>query len=198
MCARSPRSAAAPATANRLRRPQSIREPRTSDEVMGGGEAASRSAKWRRRSLRTGSVPVQSAVMVAGSISAWASGRWQARAWTNHTQRYRDMLPPYEQAGFDTAAEFSLPRNKYAVQSNVGAAIASTDRDLAAARKAENDVFFWLGFDIASGIFGSPAAGAQGNTATGPGSMGIRSELNAAGQRGFDAATALHLGRRYK
>ena len=57
-------------------------------------------------------------------------------------------------------------------------------------------MFFWLGFDIASGIFGDRAAGAQGNTATGPGSLGIRNELNGAGQRGFDAAVALHLGRR--
>lgn len=111
-------------------------------------------------------------------------------------QRYRDLLAPNEQPGFDVAAAFSLPRNKHAVLSQVGAAIANANPAVANARKAENDVFFWLGFDIASGIFGDRAAGAQGNTATGPGSLGIRNELNGAGQRGFDAAVALHLGRR--
>jgi hypothetical protein len=65
------------------------------------------------------------------------------------------------------------------------------------ARVSEDDPFFWLGFDIATGIFGDRAAGGQGNKATGPGSLGIRNELNAAGQRGFDAATALHLARKY-
>jgi len=84
------------------------------------------------------------------------------------------------------------------VLANVGAAIAAADAVVAKARATENDVFYWLGFDIASGIFGNPTAGAQGNTATGPGSLGIREELNAPGQRGFNASTALHLGRKYR
>jgi hypothetical protein len=107
-------------------------------------------------------------------------------------------LNPAERPGFDIAATFSLPRNKYAALAKVGAAIGNADPAVANARNAENDVFFWLGFDIASGIFGDPAMGSLGNTATGPGSLGIRNELNASGQRGFNAATALHLGRRYK
>ena len=113
-------------------------------------------------------------------------------------QRVHDALSPLEQPGFDIAAAFSLPRNKYAALGKVGAAIGNADPAIAAARNAENDVFFWLGFDIASGIFGDPAAGSLGNTATGPGSLGIRNELNAPGQRGFNAATALHLGRKYR
>jgi hypothetical protein len=113
-------------------------------------------------------------------------------------QRVHDALSPLEQPGFDIAAAFSLPRNKNAVFANVGAAIASADPVVAKARAAENDVFYWLGFDIASGIFGNPTAGAQGNTAVGPGSLGIRDEMNAPGQRGFNAAVALHLGRKYR
>ena len=113
-------------------------------------------------------------------------------------QRVHDALSAAEQPGFDIAAAFSLPRNKYAALGKVGAAIGNADRAVAQARNAENDVFFWLGFDIASGIFGDPKAGAQGNTATGPGSLGIRGELNAAGQRGFNASTALHLSRKYR
>ena len=124
-------------------------------------------------------------------------------AWAGQTEpgpgklRYREMVPPNELPGFDMAAEYSLPRNRYAVQANVGATIARLDRAVARARMAEDDPFFWLGFDIASGIFGDRAAGAQGNTATGPGSLGIRNQLNAAGQRGFNAAVALHLSRKY-
>jgi hypothetical protein len=59
-------------------------------------------------------------------------------------------------------------------------------------------VFYRLGFDIATGIFGDPALGASGNTATGPGSLGIRDGLVAQGQRGFNASVALHLSRNYR
>jgi hypothetical protein len=113
-------------------------------------------------------------------------------------QRIHDALNAAEQPGFDIAAAYSLPRNKYAKLAIVGAAIGNADPAVGSARNAENDVFYWLGFDIASGIFGDPAAGSLGNTATGPVSLGIRNELNAPGQRGFNAATALHLSRHYK
>ena len=72
------------------------------------------------------------------------------------------------------------------------------DERVAVARTAEEDVFYWLGFDIATGIFGDPALGAKGNTATGPGSLKIRDSLSPAGQRGFNAAVKLHLSRNYK
>jgi hypothetical protein len=98
----------------------------------------------------------------------------------------------------DAGALAAMPRNANAKLAAVGAAIAAADPLVARARVAENDVSYSLGFDIASGIFGDPKAGAQGNTATGPGSLGIRDSLNAAGQRGFNAATALHLSRKYR
>ena len=79
-----------------------------------------------------------------------------------------------------------------------GAAIAQLDPIVAAARTAETDVLFWQGFDIATAIFGDPALGAQGNTATGPGSLEIRDALSAAGQRGFNASVTLHLSRNYR
>src|SRR5260370_39637246 len=50
------------------------------------------------------------------------------------------------------------------------------------------------GFDIATGIFGDRALGAQGNTAVGPGSLKIRDSLSPAGQRGFNASVKLYLG----
>jgi hypothetical protein len=111
-------------------------------------------------------------------------------------QRTYAMLSPDEQVGFRIARAFSLDRNKNAALAAVGAAIAETDPGVAAARTLENDVFYWLGFDIASGIFGDPALGAKGNTLTGPGSLGIRDALSEAGQRGFNASVKLHLSQR--
>lgn len=79
-----------------------------------------------------------------------------------------------------------------------GAAIAQADSIVANARAIETDAVFRMGFDIASGIFGDPALGAQGHTATGPKSLKIRDSLNAAAQRGFDASVKLHLSRNYR
>jgi hypothetical protein len=111
-------------------------------------------------------------------------------------QRIHDSLPWGEQGGFDAAVSFSLQRNRNAKAAATGAAIAGADPVVAQARTAEPDVFYWLGFDIASGIFGDPALGAAGNTALGPGSLGIRNALNPAAQRGFNASVALHQSRR--
>jgi hypothetical protein len=113
-------------------------------------------------------------------------------------QKIHDALPAPQQVGFDTALSFSFQRNRNAQLAATGAAIARADAVVAQARTADADVFYWLGFDIASGIFGNPALGASGNTATGPGSLGIRNALNPAGQRGFNASVTLHLSRNYR
>jgi hypothetical protein len=47
-------------------------------------------------------------------------------------------------------------------------------------------------FDIATGLFGDAALGAQGDTATVPGSVMIRDGLGTPAQRGFNASVALH------
>jgi hypothetical protein len=106
------------------------------------------------------------------------------------------LSSPAEQQGFDLAVSFSLERNRFAALAATGAAIARQDPVVAAARAVGTDVFFRLGFDIATGIFGDPALGARGNTATGPGSLKTRDSLSAAGQRGFNASVTLHLSRR--
>lgn len=113
-------------------------------------------------------------------------------------QRIHDSLSPAEQEGFETAVLFSLERNRNSDFAAKGAAIAKADPLVARARTVETDVFYWLGFDIATGIFGDPALGASGNTATGPGSMKIRDSLSSPGQRGFNASVAFHLSRNYK
>ncbi len=113
-------------------------------------------------------------------------------------QRIHDALSRPEQGGFDIAAGYSLERNRNVALAAVGLAIAKADAAVQKARTADPDVLYWLGFDIASGIFGDPALGAQGNSASGPGSMRVRDSLSAPGQRGFNAAMAFHLSRHYK
>jgi len=87
-----------------------------------------------------------------------------------------------------------VERNRNAKLASTGAAIAEADAAVAEARNAQTDVFYRLGFDIATGIYGDPARGAQSNTAPGP----IRDFLSAAGQRGFDASLKLHSRRNYQ
>jgi hypothetical protein len=108
-------------------------------------------------------------------------------------QKIHDSLSSAEQSGFDTAVAFSLERNRNADRAAKGAAIAQAIPLIGKARTVDKDVFYWLGFDIATGIFGNPALGAEGKTATGPGSLKVRDSLSAAGQRGFNAAVKLHL-----
>ena len=77
-------------------------------------------------------------------------------------QKIQDSLSAAEQQGFKTAVSFSLERNRNADLAMKGAAIVALDPAVAEARAVESDVFYWLGFDIATGIFGDPALGANG------------------------------------
>jgi hypothetical protein len=113
-------------------------------------------------------------------------------------QRYHDALTSAEQRGFDLAAAYSLPRNKYDALVKVGLSIDAGDSDVQRARTGDNDPFYWLGFDIASGLFGDPAAGSQGSKVLDAGAMAIRDSLNYAGKRGFNASMQLHFGRTYQ
>lgn len=118
-------------------------------------------------------------------------------AWGPGKQRILQSLVHAEQAGFRIAVSFSMDRNRNAEYAAIGAAVAARDWELARIRARDPDIRYWLGFDIASGIFGNRALGAQGNTAVGPGSMAIRAALSPPAQRGFDASMNLHLSRRY-
>ncbi|MFN0215050.1 MAG: hypothetical protein ACKVT2_12410 [Saprospiraceae bacterium] len=103
-------------------------------------------------------------------------------------------LTQAEQLGFKSAMNFSLERNRNLEFATIGAAIAKASPVIAAARNRSQSEYFKLGFDIATGIFGDPALGARGNTATGPGSLGIRDALSDEGRKGFNAAVQLLLG----
>ena len=130
--------------------------------------------------------------------------------WLGHTadgagkQALGKALTPAEQLGFADAAVFSLQWNNNTDFAARGAAIAELDPDVAAARaKARGAApdglraaLYWLGFDIATGIFGNPALGAQGNTLIGPGSERIRATLGPDGQQGFNDSLAFNVRRR--
>jgi hypothetical protein len=99
--------------------------------------------------------------------------------------------------GFKLAQSFWLGWNRNVDLAVIGAWIASDDAYIARARGAEDDPFYKLGFDIATGIYGDRKHGARGNTATGPGAFAIRDLLQETAQRGFNASTALNLSRHY-
>ena len=165
---------------------------RTPDELAAAGEIIANSDtlsaalrnQFTEGSLRRG---FDIGMAAAEGQTAWGPGK----------QKILASLTWAEQEGFEVAISFSLDRNRNAALAAIGAAIAEADPTVAQARSAEPDVRYWLGFDIATGIFGDPAQGANGNTATGPGSMKIRDALSAPAQRGFNASVKLHLSRHY-
>jgi hypothetical protein len=118
--------------------------------------------------------------------------------WGPRNEKIAASLPPPQQEGFKIAVSFSLDRNRNAKLAAVGANIAGLDPGVMQARTSYGDVRAWLGFDIASGIFGSPRNGALGNTVAGPGAMQIRNALSLPAQTGFDASMKLHLSRNFK
>ncbi len=112
-------------------------------------------------------------------------------------QRIHDGLTPAEQGGFSTAVDFSLERNRNLEWATKGAAIAKVDPVVAKLRTDVPSVFYTLGCDIATGIFGDLGL-SRGHTSEGPGSQAIRDALSADGQRGFRAAVDLYLVQKHR
>jgi hypothetical protein len=110
-------------------------------------------------------------------------------------QRIHDELGAAERVGFEAALNFSLERNRNADLAARGAAVSLADPVVAQAHNGEANVFYWLGFDIATGLFGDPALGAMGVAVAGPAEMAIRNTLSAPAQRGFNASINFHLNR---
>jgi hypothetical protein len=109
--------------------------------------------------------------------------------------RFRDSLAVADRASFQQGVDFSLDKNNNPDLAARGAAIVKSDHAVADARSQLPLSVAWLGFDIATGIFGSASEGALGNTAEGPGSQKIRDKLSIEGQQGFKAAVTFHLSR---
>jgi len=109
-----------------------------------------------------------------------------------------DALSDQEQRPFDVAVAYSIDRTANAELAAIGARIAETDPAVAEARASNRDPLYWLGFDIATGLFGDPALGAAGSTTMGTGSLKIRNALVSEWtQKGFDDAVAFHQHRSY-
>jgi hypothetical protein len=114
--------------------------------------------------------------------------------WRPGKQKILDSLPPARRDGFKIAASFILDRNRNAELASIGAGIAAADPLVNAARIQNPDVR-WLGFDIASGLFGDPALGGKGHTARVL--VPMRSAMDCApAQKGFDAGVQFHLSRK--
>jgi hypothetical protein len=118
--------------------------------------------------------------------------------WGPGKQKILTSLNAGEQDGFKVAVSYSLDRNKNAQLAAIGAAIAKGDPIVAKARTSDPEARAWLGFDIASGIFGDPAKGAKHDISTTYQWIAIRETLSLPAKRGFDASKALHVGRHYK
>jgi hypothetical protein len=119
------------------------------------------------------------------------------KEWEPGKEKVLASLNPAEQQGFKVAVSFSLDRNRNAQFAAIGAAIAQSDPVVASARTSDPEVRAWLGFDIASGIYGDPAKGGQSRT-SGYQPLAIREQLSLPAKRGFDASKQLHLSRHYK
>jgi hypothetical protein len=107
--------------------------------------------------------------------------------------RLRDSLALADRDSFQQAVEFSLDKNNNLELAAKGAAIVERDQAVADARRLLPLSVAWLGFNIATGLFGKAAEGALGHTAEGPGSNAIRDHLSPDGQKGYRAGVAFHL-----
>ena len=112
-------------------------------------------------------------------------------------QRIQHSLYQSEQNGFARAVEFSLERNRNIELAQIGASIVERDPTTASTRNHSTDVFYRLGFDIATALYGNPALGSRGNTAFGPGAQRIRDALSPKAKLGFSDAANFHLNRKY-
>lgn len=109
-------------------------------------------------------------------------------------QRYHDALTGAEQRGFELAADYALPRYKYDDLVKTGRALGFSVVPVDDSR-IPRYAFYRLGCDIASGLFGDPAAGARGLTQLDAGAIAIRTSLNSVARDGFNFCMAANLVR---
>jgi hypothetical protein len=119
-------------------------------------------------------------------------------AWGPGKEKILASLNAPQQEGFKVAVSFSMDRNKNQALAATGAAMAKADPAVASARTSNPDVRAWLGFDIASGIFGDPAKGGAKKNMDRMQFLAIREQLSLPAQRGFNASMKFHQSRHYK
>ncbi len=163
---------------------------------------------WSFTKIFSGGEGIVYALRADGSLLWYRHGGYADGGGPNTWTGPKSLSPPGPPVSICDSARIARARNSPAAPgleekcradlTARGAGIAQADAVVAEARAAETDALYRQGFDIATAIFGNPALGAQGNTATGPGSMGIRDLLSAPGQRGFNDSVKLHLSRKYE
>lgn len=118
-------------------------------------------------------------------------------AWGPGSTEIRDSLEPEEQPGFTLGAEVCRQRNLNSEIAGKGARVTAAEPAVQKARALRPPGLYWLGFDIATGLFGNPKLGALGSTVMGPGSERIRASLTVETATGFDNGVAYHLAQKY-
>lgn len=102
-----------------------------------------------------------------------------------------DALPADQQPGYFKAVEYSITRNGNLEALLTGGRVAQGNPTLKDARLAEDDPFYTLGFDIATGLLYN-LQGGIGDISQTVGARGVRDTLSGATQRGFDASARLN------
>jgi len=129
------------------------------------------------------------------------------KLWGPGKQWFLNSLSAGQQMGFKDGAAFALGRNNNPDLAALGMGIAAADTELAEARAIRPSGLYWLGFDIATGIFGNPDLGALGYTTINPRDERMRASasegehillLTHEVESGFNASMVLHLARKYK
>lgn len=104
-------------------------------------------------------------------------------------------LPEAQRRGFLIAVHYSLTRNRAIEWVEKGAKVAKADPAVQTAATENTNVFYCLGFEVATGLFGDPKLGGAGHTSVGVGALDIRTKLaDPDAQRGFDDGVKFHLG----
>jgi hypothetical protein len=110
-------------------------------------------------------------------------------SWGPGARKVEQELEPEARASFHRATEYSIVRNANAAALERGSGVIKADPAVAAARAAHQPAgLHWLGFTIATGLYGDKALGADGsNPPRGPGGERIRDTFTAVdGKNGFD------------
>ncbi|WP_294122515.1 PASTA domain-containing protein [Sphingomonas sp.] len=107
-----------------------------------------------------------------------------------------EALPADQQAGYFAAVRYSVTRNANLEAAHLGARVAVGEPGLADARRAEDDPFYALGFDIATGLLNDRGSNPLNQLAESAKVATVRDSLTGAARRGFDASAQLQ-GRNY-
>lgn len=118
-------------------------------------------------------------------------------AWGPESTGIGKSVEPEEQPGFTLGAEVCRQRNLNSEIAGKGARVTAADPAVQKARAIRPPGLYWLGFDIATGLFGNPKLGALGSTMMGPGAEKIRASLTVETAKGFDDSVAYHLAQKY-